>query len=46
VQFTRTSETWHERHLLFDSGVDQLAATVRDRFEALARSVRDNRFRA
>jgi hypothetical protein len=32
--------------LLFDSGVDLLAATARDRFEALARSVRDNRFRA
>jgi glycogen phosphorylase len=42
VQFAGTSEASHERHLLFDSGVDLAAATARDRFEALARSVRDN----
>ncbi len=31
----------YERHLLFDSGLDPARATLRDRFEALARSVRD-----
>jgi starch phosphorylase len=41
VQFAGTSEALYERHLLFDSGVDLAAATARDRFEALARSVRD-----
>ncbi len=46
MQFARTSEASHERHLLFDSGVDLLAATARGQFETLARSVRDNRFRA
>src|SRR3974390_1247631 len=41
VQFAGTSEALYERHLLFDSGVDLAEATTRDRFEALARSVRD-----
>ena len=41
VQFAGASEALYERHLLFDSGVDLAAATARDRFEALARSVRD-----
>src|SRR5271165_4218056 len=41
VQFSGTSDALYERHLLFDSGVDLEAATERDRFEALARSVRD-----
>jgi len=41
VQFAGTSEALYERHLLFDSGVDLAQATARDRFEALARSVRD-----
>src|SRR6202162_4906515 len=36
-----TDEALYERHLLFDSGVDLAAATARDRFEAMARSVRD-----
>src|SRR6202162_67531 len=36
-----TDEALYERHLLFDSGVDLAAATARDQFEALARSVRD-----
>ena len=40
-EFAGTSEALYERHLLFDSGVDLSAATARDRFEALARSVRD-----
>src|SRR6201981_788758 len=41
VHFAGASEALYERHLLFDSGVDLPAATARDRFEALARSVRD-----
>lgn len=41
VRFAGTEEALYERHLLFDSGVDLAAATARDRFEALARSVRD-----
>ncbi len=41
VRFVGTEEALYERHLLFDSGVDVAAATARDRFEALARSVRD-----
>ena len=41
VQFSGTDEALYERHLLFDSGVDMAEATARDRFEALARSVRD-----
>src|SRR5271169_110397 len=42
VHFSGTDEALYERHLLFDSGVDLAAATARDRFEALARSARDN----
>jgi glycogen phosphorylase len=41
VQFAGTSEALYERHLLFDNGVNLADATARDRFEALARSVRD-----
>jgi glycogen phosphorylase len=41
VQFAGTSDALYERHLLFDSGLDPAAATLRDRFEALAKSVRD-----
>jgi len=41
VHFSGTDEALYERHLLFDTGVDVAAATARDRFEALARSVRD-----
>src|SRR6201993_4857169 len=41
VHFSGTDEALYERHLLFDSGVDIAAATASDRFEALARSVRD-----
>ena len=41
MHFSGTDEALYERHLLFDSGVDLAAATARDRFEALARSVRD-----
>ena len=41
VHFAGTDEALYERHLLFDSGVEITEATARDRFEALARSVRD-----
>jgi starch phosphorylase len=41
VHFSGRDEALYERHLLFDSGVDVAEATARDRFEALARSVRD-----
>jgi glycogen phosphorylase len=41
VQFAGTDDALYERHLLFDNGVQLTAATARDRFEALARSVRD-----
>jgi glycogen phosphorylase len=41
VHFSGTDEALYERHLLFDSGVELAAATARDRFEAIARSVRD-----
>jgi starch phosphorylase len=41
VHFSGTDEALYERHLLFDSGVDLAEATARDRFEAIARSVRD-----
>ena len=41
VQFAGTYDALYERHLLFDIGLDPAAATARDQFEALARSVRD-----
>jgi glycogen phosphorylase len=41
VHFAGTNEALYERHLLFDNVVDLERATARDRFEALARSVRD-----
>ena len=41
VHFAGTDDALYERHLLFDNGVALESATARDRFEALARSVRD-----
>ena len=41
VQFAGTGNALYERHLLFDNVIDLAASTSRDRFEALARSVRD-----
>ena len=41
VRFSGTSDALFERHLLFDRAVDVATATPRDRFEAVARSVRD-----
>jgi glycogen phosphorylase len=40
VKFSGTDEALYERHLLFDNVID-LAADPRDRFEAVARSLRD-----
>jgi starch phosphorylase len=41
VQFAGTGNALYERHLLFDNVIDLAVSTPRDRFEALARSVRD-----
>ena len=41
VKFTGTEEALYERHLLFDNIVDASHVTLRERFEAVARSVRD-----
>jgi starch phosphorylase len=41
VDFTGTENALYERHLLFDNVIKPKAAGARDRFEAMARSVRD-----
>ena len=41
VQFAGTDDALYERHLLFDTVVDLKEAGPRERFEAVARSVRD-----
>src|SRR5215469_6740165 len=41
VRFSGHTDALYERHLLFDEVVDPLAAGARERFEAVARSVRD-----
>jgi starch phosphorylase len=41
VQFSGTDNALYERHLIFDNIIDMKAAGDRERFEALARSVRD-----
>jgi glycogen phosphorylase len=41
VQFTGTDDALYERHLTFDRVVALEAATPRDKFEAVAQSVRD-----
>jgi starch phosphorylase len=41
VRFAGTGSALYERHLLFDNVIDVATATARDRFEAIARSVRD-----
>jgi glycogen phosphorylase len=41
VQFTGSADALYERHLLFDNVVDTRMAGVRERFEAIAHSVRD-----
>jgi starch phosphorylase len=41
IKFTGTDNAFYERHLTFDRVVPLAAATSRDKFEAVARSVRD-----
>jgi starch phosphorylase len=41
VELTGGADALYDRHLLFDNVVDPAAASPRQRFEALARSVRD-----
>ena len=41
IELSGTDEALYERHLVFDHAVKVEAATARERFEALARSVRD-----
>ena len=41
IQFTGTDNALFERHLLFDNVIDPTHASPRERFEALARSIRD-----
>jgi starch phosphorylase len=41
VEFTGTDDALYERHLIFDNVVKPTAVSPRERFEALARSVRD-----
>ncbi|HEY7001582.1 MAG TPA: glycogen/starch/alpha-glucan phosphorylase [Candidatus Udaeobacter sp.] len=41
VQFTGTPDALYERHLVFDNVMDGAAIGARERFEALAHSVRD-----
>jgi len=41
IRFSGTNDALYERHLLFDDVIDPAYAGARDRFEAVARSVRD-----
>src|SRR5438874_223276 len=41
VQFTGTEDALYERHLVVDTGLEAAAIGARERFEAVARSVRD-----
>jgi starch phosphorylase len=41
IQFTGTADALYERHLLFDNVIDPAAVGPRERYEAVARSVRD-----
>jgi glycogen phosphorylase len=41
IRFAGNDSALYERHLLFDNVIDQADSNARDRFEALARSVRD-----
>ena len=41
IKFSGTDEALYERHLLFDNIVDASDVTLRERYEAVARSVRD-----
>ena len=41
IRFTGTGDALYERHLMFDNVIDPAAAGPRERYEAVARSVRD-----
>jgi glycogen phosphorylase len=41
VQFTGTTDALYERHLFFDNVMEVMTIRARERFEAIARSVRD-----
>src|SRR5262249_60176134 len=41
IPFTGTDNGFYERHLVFDNVIELMAAGPRERFEAVARSVRD-----
>src|SRR5215470_10888382 len=41
VQFTGTNDALYERHLVFDNVLEAAVASARERYEALAHSVRD-----
>jgi len=41
IQFSGTDDALYDRHLLFDHVVEPAAATAREKFEAVARSLRD-----
>src|SRR5947199_383334 len=41
LQFTGTNDALYERHIVFDNVMDAAAIGARERFEAVARSVRD-----
>ena len=41
VELTGSADALYERHLFFDNVMDPAAASARERYEALARSVRD-----
>jgi starch phosphorylase len=41
IQFTGSADALYERHLLFDNVIDPAAVGARERYEAVARSVRD-----
>src|SRR5262245_4214312 len=41
IQFTGPEDSLYERHLVFDNVMEKTAIGARERFEAIARSVRD-----
>jgi starch phosphorylase len=41
IQFAGTDNAFYERHLVFDNVIEVTTASARERFEAVARSVRD-----
>src|SRR6516164_6494005 len=41
IRFSGDNDALYERHLLFDDVIDPVDASLRQRFEAVARSVRD-----